>query len=320
MIVERPFAGENHAPLIRDFKTADPNLASPFSLAFARNGWLWFNTSSPHLGVMSSIGMFESRNLPIKTSPAGPERADSFTLGPDGHLWFTDYYGGMIGTIGKGGHPKQFAIFGDGGYSAGLVSGPNGHLWVMMTGGYSTLTEVDTTPKIVNQYRLNGSYQEAIALGPNNTLWIGGSNSYQVVTRFTPDGQITDFPVSAADGVWGIAAGPDGNIWFTGAGSPSTQCYISKITPDGQITEYRIKSQADGVVAGPDGNVWFSEPWVGEVGKVTMQGVVTEYKIPKAVKNSSPRYQVDGIVQGPDGNLWFAEPMRSKIGEIVLSP
>ena len=314
-------AGRDNAPVIRDFKTANPNLETPFELAFSKHGWLWFTASSAHLGVMPTVGKFESRNLPIKTGPAGVERADEIAMGPNGRLWFTDYYDGTLGTITPSAHAKQYHVFsGIGGYSAGLVSGPNGHLWVMLTGGYSTVVEVDTTPHVVNAYQLNGAYQETIALGQNDTLWIGGSAQYQVITRFTSDHQITDFPVTCADGIWGIAAGPDGNMWFTGATGNNGKTYVSKITPYGQIEEYPTTSQGAGITAGPDGNVWFTEPWKGLIGKVTMTGNVTEYKIPKVVKNSSPQYQDAGIVAGPDGNLWFTEPMRSKIGEVVLAP
>jgi streptogramin lyase len=189
---------------------------------------------------------------------------------------------------------------------------------VTLTGGYTNLVELDTTPKILNVYPLNGAYQETIALGSNKTLWVGGSAQYQVVTRFTSDHQVRDFPVTCASGIWGLAAGPDGNMWFTGATDSRGRHYVSKITPSGTITEYRIQSQGSYIIAGPDGKMWFTEPFYGLIGKVTMTGVVSEYKIPHAIKNSKTQYQVSGIVAGPDGNLWFTEPMHSRIGEVVL--
>ena len=301
-----------------EYDIANGNLTSPFEVAYSKQGALWFTPWSPHLGLMRTAGKFESRDMPKKRTPVGPERAVSLAMGPDGQLWFTDYYGETLGTITAFAHIKQFHVFSQlGGYSSEVVSGPNGHLWVTLTGDYTNLVELDTTPKILNVYRLNGGYQEALAPGTGGTLWIGGSERYQVVTEFL-NGAIKDFPVTCVDGIWGIALGPDGNMWFTGASDARGHRYVSKITPRGKITEYRIQSQGDNIIAGPDGKMWFTEPFYGLIGKVTMTGVVSEYKIPHAIKNSKTQYQVAGIVAGPDGNLWFAEPMNSRIGEVVL--
>jgi len=304
---------------ILEYDVTNPNLVSPFELAFSKDGALWFTPWSPHLGLMRTAGKFEWRDMPKKRTPIGPERADWIAMGPDGQLWFTDYYGETLGTVTPFAHIKQFHVFSQlGGYSADVVSGPNDHLWVTLSGDYTNLVELDTTPKVLNVYRLNGAYQEAIAAGPGDTLWIGGSARYQVITRFF-NGKIHDFPVTTAAGIGGIAAGPDGNMWFTGVTDPRLHHYIAKITPRGKIFEYRIQSEGADIIAGPDGKMWFTEPYYGLIGKVTMTGVVSEYKIPHAIKGSKTQYQVAGIVAGPDGNLWFTEPMHSRIGEVVLA-
>ena len=311
----------DRAPVIQNFATKNADLKSPFFLSFNRHGKLWFTSSSPHLGFRRSTGKFGVRNLPIKRSPAGPEKADQMAMGPDGQVWFTDYYDGTLGRVNKKGYIKQYRIF-QGGYSSGLVTGPDGHLWVLLTGDYTSLNKIDTarkTPQVLHSYPLNGAYQEVITVGSDGNFWVGGSNRYQVMSRVTPDGVITDFPVQALDGIWGVALGPDGNIWFTGATNNAYNSYVSKITPQGIVSEYRIKSQGDGIVAGPDGNMWFTEPYEGLIGKVTMSGVVSEYPIPGAIKHSSPNDQVVGIVAGPDGNLWVAEPFFNAIGEAVLA-
>ncbi len=69
----------------------------------------------------------------------------------------------------------------------------------------------------------------------------------------------------------------------------------------GRIQEFAVPTpDADliGIAAGGDGNIWFAEDFVGKVGRVTPDGVVTEFPIPKGVDawNMAP---------GPDGNVWF---------------
>jgi streptogramin lyase len=69
-----------------------------------------------------------------------------------------------------------------------------------------------------------------------------------------------------------------------------------------------------GITAGPDRNAWFTEssPSDGKIGRITPDGVVTEFELPDPV-NALPK----NIVAGPDGNLWFTESIAKKIGRIT---
>ncbi len=73
------------------------------------------------------------------------------------------------------------------------------------------------------------------------------------------------------------------------------------------VTEYRIPNpieQPHGITAGPDGNIWF----VGnrEVGRVTPDGVITEFKFPVQGPENVPTTGFgQHIVTGADGNMWF---------------
>jgi virginiamycin B lyase len=55
------------------------------------------------------------------------------------------------------------------------------------------------------------------------------------------------------------------------------------------------------LAAGADGNIWFSAFHANKIGRITMQGVVTEFPLPRP--DSGP----GDITAGPDGNLWFVE-------------
>ena len=58
---------------------------------------------------------------------------------------------------------------------------------------------------------------------------------------------------------------------------------------------------------GPDGNLWFTEYAVHKLGKITVQGHITQYRIHYTSRQctkggvSNPY----GITAGPDGNIWF---------------
>lgn len=87
-------------------------------------------------------------------------------------------------------------------------------------------------------------------------------------------------------------------LWFVGGMSAAAAQ---------TITEYRIPNaieQPHSIVAGPDGNMWF----VGnrEVGRVTIEGTFTEFKLPVSGPEDFPTTGfAHGIAAGPDGNLWF---------------
>jgi virginiamycin B lyase len=63
-------------------------------------------------------------------------------------------------------------------------------------------------------------------------------------------------------------------------------------------------------VSGPDGNLWFAENQAGQIGRITLQGAVTEVPIP--TRNSFPI----GITAGPDGAMWFTERNGNAIGRL----
>jgi streptogramin lyase len=83
------------------------------------------------------------------------------------------------------------------------------------------------------------------------------------------------------------------------------------------ISEFTVPSAGGPfrITAGPDGNVWFTEYFGPGIGRITPDGVITEFRIP-----SSPARPLQ-ITTGPDGNLWFTESARSanRIGRVTPS-
>ena len=141
-----------------------------------------------------------------------------------------------------------------------------------------------------------------------SSLVLAASWHTGVVAQAPPP--IAEFPIPTANSYpYGITAGPDGNIWF----SEFNASKIGRITPDGKITEFDLPRPNSGpgdITAGADGNMWFLElngqmdgrkVDGNRVGRITMDGRITEFQIPGAT--GSPT----NIAVGPDRNIWFTK-------------
>lgn len=107
----------------------------------------------------------------------------------------------------------------------------------------------------------------------------------------------------------GIAATSDGSLWL--ADGPNNA--IDRLTPGGAFIAYPLPTEFSGPnfpTVGPDGNVWFAEE-AGKIGRLTLDGALTEFRIPS-------RNRAFSVVVGPDGNLWFAETYGRQIGRMTL--
>ena len=107
----------------------------------------------------------------------------------------------------------------------------------------------------------------------------------------------------------GITGDIPGQIWFTeGTGNSVDQLRIGS----DEIKRFRLpisKSFPEGISGGSDGNIWFCEQ-VGRIGRITIQGVLTEFAL-------GPGRIPEEITAGSDGNLWFTDPATASIGRIT---
>ena len=96
----------------------------------------------------------------------------------------------------------------------------------------------------------------------------------------------------------GITTGPDGNLWYA-----DSRGKIVRITPAGFITEYPVPVPIapSGIAAGADGVFWFTEGFAPSIGRISLNGAITEFPL-----LSSDRRAGTGAL-GPDGNMWFPE-------------
>lgn len=162
-----------------------------------------------------------------------PDTPFDITAGPDGNMWFTNQWRGMIGEINASTHQiAQYPIVG--GVDAntdpfpfGIVAGPDGNLWFTDEGEVRSIGEINPTTHQVIEYPISTSSGNVypnpagITVGPDENLWfteagtipsIGELDSQtHVITRYAiPGGAVPGAVVP-----WKITAGSDGNLWFT---------------------------------------------------------------------------------------------------------
>jgi virginiamycin B lyase len=178
---------------------------------------------------------------------------------------------------------------------------------------------------IITEYNIPTPNSEpfGITAGTDGAIWFGeGAGKY--IGRVNPDGTITEFPHEVAHHAqYFFAPGPDGAIWF----NDDFQNRIGRITSKGAITSYPIptgKEDTDdegaayitslprGLVEGTDGAMWFTEALGNNIGRITMDGEVTEYPLP------TPDSLPVGIARGSDGAVWFVERGANQIGRITM--
>ncbi|HJP65733.1 MAG TPA: Virginiamycin B lyase, partial [Actinomycetota bacterium] len=66
------------------------------------------------------------------------------------------------------------------------------------------------------------------------------------------------------------------------------------------------------ITPGPDGNLWFTDSAANAIGRITPDGVVTEFPIGDGKEPYT-------IVAGADGNLWFTERHNNKVGAVNVN-
>ena len=229
------------------------------------------------------------------------------TAGPDGNLWFTEFYDNVVGRITPQGKSTLFRL-NTVNSATYITNGPDGALWVTLlndVGGSTTnqIGRLTTGGKLTTFTVPLASYIWDITTGPNGKLYFtdGASRVWSVTTK----GKFTAFPFNDKTGgyPYQITTGPDGNLWFTDRAH-----LIVKMTPAGKFTTFRVpinNGTPDDIATGPDGNLWFTLDGTNSssrIGRITPSGTITLFTIQGP---GNDELFLNGISAGPDGNLWF---------------
>ncbi len=275
----------------------------------------------------TQLGAGDIPGFTWKGKPNFPGFARGMTSGPDGNLWLTDADHNELGRVAQDGTVVDdyklgtytgFPIPTANSFPRPITAGPDGNLWFVELNNGGKLGRC-TTAGSITEFPLPGPSGPdwEIAAGPDGNLWLSNSrNNSSTVARLlkvTPQGAATPFPLAAGISVFTLVGGADGNIWFIEKNA--TTGAIGRITPEDVVTDFWLAANhfAADLTLGPDGNIWFTESSANMIGRITLDGVITEFAIP--IPNSYPR----GIASGVDGNIWFTEYDAHKIGQLVVA-
>ncbi len=249
----------------------------------------WSSDINAQIGRITTAGQIT--DFPVPTGNSDPQ---SIVLGPDGALWFTEYFGSKIGRITTAGEVTEYTLPTANAGPAIITNGPDGALW--FTEAYVNQIGRITTVGAITEFPAYLGDPVGITTGPDGALWFAAEDS-QSIGRITTSGQVTAYRVPGANAQpVNITVGPDGALWYTDENSR-----IGRLTTTGVGTEYSLPDGGTpwGITVGPDGALWFTEQYQAKIGRITTAGTITEYP----VANATPF----DITTGADGSLWFTD-------------
>jgi len=224
----------------------------------------------------------------LKVSPAGVVTKyplangvgpEGITWGPDGDIWFTEFWTGRVGRMTPAGVITEFPLRTPN--PRGIVTGPDHNLWIAEGGLQHESIARMTIKGEITEFPLGSDVNHQlqpynIVAGPDGNMWF---TEIGHIGRITPAGAITQFPMgSGHDNVFGLAGGVDGNVWFIDA----TANTVGRITPTGDIRQHPLPRRNAGpvaIAAGSDGRLWFTESNVSLIASIG-------YKVPEATFNA----------------------------------
>jgi virginiamycin B lyase len=135
-------------------------------------------------------------------------------------------------------------------------------------------------------------------------LWVSSIDTPKIM-RVTPAGTTRDYPTDTVI-PFCLTVGPDGNIWF------ASRRNVGRMTPEGMITSFPLPPVELGslatIVSGPDGNLWYGDYMGQRIGRMTTDGILTEFQ--------TSNYPW-AMAAGGGGNLWFVDPPGNVVGRVT---
>lgn len=234
------------------------------------------------------------KEYPITTASSN---ATAIATGADGNVWFLENDANKVAKITPAGIVTEYTIPTADSSVHYITAGPDSNVWFSET-LQGNIAKVNANGTITT-YDLSAhdlTLPTGITAGPDGNIWFATAVPAAVHKMATDGTLLASYSLAAGSLPGVITAGPDGNLWFIANGK------VNKITTSGTITSYELPlgvgTNPQNIVKGADGNLWITFGTGGYIGKVTIDGIFTEYLV-------SDIATFGGLTLGPDGNIWF---------------
>ncbi len=288
-------------------------IGAPYGIGAGPDGNMWVTTDAgtgrqDSIVRISPAGAITSFQAGTRTGGgfgAGPE---SIATGPDGNLWFTEFWANRIGRMTPSGALTEFPIPTPESAPRGIVAGPDGNVWFVESANLGSAIARVTTKGVVTEFPLGGGpndqlQPDVIVAGPDGSLWFSQahpSEDHGEIGRVMGTGSFSFFTMPKGTIPGDVAVGPDGNIWFADPGGNT----IGRMSLTGAVRLFAMPTRSrrlSGLAAGADGRMWFTEGgWIGSIGTT-----VPETMLSARVVNfgSTPTDRGVDITNVGDGDL-----------------
>ncbi|MEO8091462.1 MAG: hypothetical protein ABI726_01980 [bacterium] len=286
---------------------AKPRLAGTFALSGTpgqitrgSDGNVWVTISGSGLG--NDLARIKPNGNVTEYSPAALVNPVGITSGPDGNLWLTRNGGAVRVPPNDPDSAQDFnlAAITD---PRGITRGPKGKLWA--ASGDQLVSFKPGNPAGFGATTINGMGARGIAAS-GGKLWIADFGGQRIV-RAKPAGNAKKYNVGG--GPQEVASGPDGSIAYANPGTnPQT---VGRVGASGKPKKTKApNSDPFGMVFAPDHNWWFAEFAKDQLGLLSTNGTVKQFKgLPNG---SGPRY----VAKGSNGTLWVSLENSEKVARI----
>ena len=320
---------------------------SPTSMAIGSDGNAWAATTKRvvRVGPLGGIEAFHG--------PAGSQFAGGMVRGDDGALWLLGWVPGsqpgdtinVVFRVATDGSVKFFplpdAAQGFDTFLADITDGADGRLWFVVqttepcgaVGSVTTDGNFGPVTTLCEPTSSQGarSIRSRVAHAADGTTYVtvfdrfSGDSSVQ---RISASGHVLrTIPLPANSDPEGIVEGHDSALWIMLDGANA----IARLTFGGSLTTYPLPTknaltpqfnldlaQSSQIINGPRGPLWFIEANVNQIGRITLFGKISEYRIPTPNSGPSGIASCRPRCKSGFGPIWFAETAANKIGNIKV--
>jgi virginiamycin B lyase len=287
----------------------------PQWIAAGSDGNMWF-TEFPGNTVAKITPAGVVTECPaIPTAASNPQ---GIVGASDGNLWFTEFAGSKITRVTTACAYTEFStLFASDGPQL-LTDRGDGNLWFTgFTGNHVGFQGITSGVSGETTVPTPNSHPFGIAPAPDLNLYFTENAVDQLGRIPMLFGAITEVPLATGSAPMQIVRGPSTEtscsggpcMWFTEFGTSR----VARLNPAGwpaptvdEFPSITPTSNPVGIVAVPGQNstpgaLWFTESGLDKIGRVSLNGSVSEYTSP--VTGLGLR----GIAVAPDGSIWFAE-------------